>query len=126
MNDRKGTMKIEPSSRPEDESRASWRALIRNSLPEGERYDFDRREFVPCFTCSSAPGAPSLCRGCLANRQTVSELRERQQELLSTIVRVTNETPFSDEAKDALAQRGAMLAEIGTLKARVQELENER
>lgn len=118
-------MKIESSPRPDDESRASWRALIRSSLPEGEQYDFDRREFVPCFTCSSAPGAPSLCRGCLANRQSISELHERQQELLATIVRVTNETPFSDEAADALKQRGALVAEVGTAKASAAEYQRQ-
>jgi len=44
-------------------------------------------------------------------------LTARQQELLATIVRVTNETPFADEASDALRQRGALLAEIGTMRA---------
>lgn len=52
-------------------------------------------------------------------------LLARQQELLATIVRVTNETPFSDEAKDALEQRGKLVAEIGTLKSKTAELEAE-
>ena len=47
----------------------------------------------------------------------VRQLRTRRDELLAAMVRVANETPFADEAKDALAQRGKLLAEIGTLKA---------
>ena len=53
----------------------------------------------------------------------VGELERRQQELLATIVKVTNETPYSDEIRGALEQRGTLLAEVGTLKARVAELE---
>lgn len=49
----------------------------------------------------------------------VEKLRTRQQELLATIVRVTNETPFADEAADALKQRGSLVAEIGTLRAKL-------
>lgn len=52
-------------------------------------------------------------------RAEVESLKARQQELLATIVRVTNETPFSDEAKDVLEQRGKLVAEVGTLKERV-------
>lgn len=49
-------------------------------------------------------------------------LATRRDELLAAMVRVANETPFADEAKDALAQRGKLLAEIGTLKAERDEL----
>jgi hypothetical protein len=45
----------------------------------------------------------------------IEQLRTRQAELLATIVRVTNENP--DEIKGWEAQRAAMIAEIGTLKA---------
>ncbi len=47
----------------------------------------------------------------------VERLKTRQQELLATIVRVTNETPFPDEVIGWQAQRAAMTAEIGTLRA---------
>ena len=47
----------------------------------------------------------------------VRQLRTRRDELLAAMVRVANETPFADEAKDALAQRGKLSAEIGTLRA---------
>ena len=50
-------------------------------------------------------------------------LEARVQELLATIVKVTNETPYPDEIRGALEQRGTLLAEVGTLKARVAELE---
>lgn len=53
----------------------------------------------------------------------VTALETRQQELLQTIVRVTNETPFPDEIKGWEAQRAAMVAEVGSLRARVTELE---
>lgn len=68
-------IKIVDAPRPEEDTPETWRALIRSSLPEHERGDFDRDDFVPCFTCSSAPGCPSLCRGCLANRNTIGRLR---------------------------------------------------
>lgn len=57
----------------------------------------------------------------------IGRLLVRQQELLATIVRLTNETPFPDEVKGWESQRSAMVAEVGTLRARVAELErNER
>lgn len=46
-------------------------------------------------------------------------LATRRDELLAAMVRVANETPFADEAKDALAQRGKLIAEIGMLKAKL-------
>lgn len=51
------------------------------------------------------------------------ELIERRDSLIRTVVRIANETPYPDEIKGWEAQRAAMLAEIGTLKARVAELE---
>lgn len=52
-------------------------------------------------------------------------MRTRIAELHQAMLRVANDTPYPDEANDALAQRGAMVAEVGTLKARVAELEAE-
>ena len=31
-------------------------------------------EFQACETCAAQPGSPTLCSGCLANRQTISQL----------------------------------------------------
>lgn len=53
----------------------------------------------------------------------IRALEKRQSELLATIVRITNETPFPDEIKSALEQRGKLLAEVGTLRADKHELE---
>lgn len=55
--------------------------------------------------------------------ERVRALEQRQQELLATIVRLTNEVPFPDEVKDWVAQRAALVAEVGSLRARVAELE---
>lgn len=79
---------IVPAPRPANESRESWRAVIAEALPEGEQIDFAALEFVPCWSCSTAPGAPHLCRGCLANRQTITELREQRQKQLDMLLRL--------------------------------------
>lgn len=60
---------------------------------------------------------------CLVAEDRVVQLETRRDELLATIVRLTNEVPFPDEVNGWVAQRAAMLAEIGTLRARVRELE---
>lgn len=80
--------------------------------------------FTVCDHCwdKRAEGElPGAARDRLSTRLAEVErenekLRERQQELLAAMVRVANETPFADEAKDALAQRGRLVAEIGTLR----------
>jgi hypothetical protein len=53
----------------------------------------------------------------------IDRLRARQQELLATIVRVTNETPYPDEVRGWESQRAAMVAEIGTLRAQLRARE---
>lgn len=52
-----------------------------------------------------------------------AQLRERQQELLATIVKLTNELPYPDEVRGWTAQRAKLVAEIGTLRAKVAQLE---
>lgn len=52
-------------------------------------------------------------------RDKVSRLEERQQELLQTIARISQTVPLESEVAEALEQRGKLLAEIGTLKARL-------
>jgi hypothetical protein len=68
--------------------------------------------------------ARSLIPALLAHVERLTKERDalaaRRDELLTAMVRVTNETPFADEAKDALAQRGKLIAEIGTLKAKLE------
>lgn len=53
-------------------------------------------------------------------------LEIRINDLLTAFVRLTQETPFPDEMKDWQATRAAMTAEVGTLRARVAELERDR
>lgn len=55
----------------------------------------------------------------------IERLTARQQELLATIVRLTNEVPFPDEVKGWTATRAAMVAEIGTLRSQVDDLTRE-
>jgi len=47
----------------------------------------------------------------------------RQQELLRAIAKMAQELPFPDEVRNWGEQRAKLIAEIGTLKARVAELE---
>lgn len=49
----------------------------------------------------------------------IAELETRQQELLASMVRLTRETPYPEE----VSGRDALIAEVGTLRARVRELE---
>lgn len=53
----------------------------------------------------------------------IAELEQRQQGHLALIVKLTNETLFADEIAGWKEQRAKMIAEIGTLKARIAELE---
>ena len=54
----------------------------------------------------------------------VRRLRERQQANLATIVKLAQTTPFPEEVENALKQRGKLLAEVGSLRARCGELES--
>lgn len=50
-------------------------------------------------------------------QERVDELETRKSELLALVAKLSQETPLDDEVKGALASRGALLAEVGTLKA---------
>jgi len=56
-------------------------------------------------------------------RADIARLLARQQELLQTLVKLTQTTPFPDEFKDWESQRAKFVAEIGTLRAQVADLE---
>jgi DNA repair exonuclease SbcCD ATPase subunit len=58
-------------------------------------------------------------------REQVSRLEERQQVLLKQIADLSQSVPLESEVATALEQRGALVAEVGTLKARIVELERE-
>ena len=51
----------------------------------------------------------------------IERLNARQQELLATIARISQTTPFPDEMKGWESQRAAMLAEIGTLRSELHD-----
>lgn len=55
--------------------------------------------------------------------EQIDALLTRQQELLGLVAKLSRETPYADEVKGWEDQRRAMIAEIGTLRARVAELE---
>lgn len=103
-------------------------------------------DFTECATCAAQPGSPSQATALLQAKETermilagieeASEERDaaraesvrlqtRVDELLATCVRLTQETPFPDEFKDWQATRAAMTAEVGTLRARVAEIERD-
>ncbi len=61
------------------------------------------------------------------NRQLKAEIQRlnvRQDELLQTIRKLSATVPFQDEVDNWQSQRASMIAEIGTLRARIKELES--
>ena len=54
---------------------------------------------------------------------TVTARDTRIQELLALVAKLSNTVPFAEEVEGWEAQRRAMIAEVGTLRARVGELE---
>jgi chromosome segregation ATPase len=53
----------------------------------------------------------------------ITYLEQRQAEHLALIARISQETPLVDEVAGWQAQRSAMIAELGTMRARVLEIE---
>lgn len=51
----------------------------------------------------------------------IDRLEARQQEHLALIQRLSQEVPLQSEVSEALAQRGRLLAEIGTLRSQLAE-----
>jgi len=52
------------------------------------------------------------------------KLTVRRDELLAMVAKLSQTVPLDSEVAEALTQRGTLLAEVGTLKARVVELES--
>ena len=48
-------------------------------------------EFIECDTCKVKPGSPTLCAGCLNNRQAISALSKAREEERSRIKEKLNE-----------------------------------
>jgi uncharacterized coiled-coil DUF342 family protein len=55
----------------------------------------------------------------------IAKLLARRDALLATVARISQETPLPDEVRNALEQRGALLAEVGTLRAEVTAVRRE-
>lgn len=55
-------------------------------------------------------------------RKTVCAKDVRIAELGATVLKVSRETPYPDEIRDWVAQRGKLVAELGTLRAEVADL----
>jgi hypothetical protein len=54
----------------------------------------------------------------------IETLTKRRDELLEMVAKLSQTVPLESEVAEALNQRGALLAEVGTLKARIVELES--
>ena len=66
----------------------------------------------------------TLSRAVIVLVDQALERETRIQQLLRDYVRLTNEQPFPEELRDWPAQRAALIAEVGTLRARLAELES--
>lgn len=60
------------------------------------------------------------CRDCL---ERVAELERRRDELLALVRAVSLEAPDAGEAHELRGRVAALVAEVGTLRARIRELE---
>jgi len=57
-----------------------------------------KTSFVECDTCKAKPGTPTLCNGCLTNRNTIAVFEEeRHRDMLDARARIrTLEDRFPD------------------------------
>lgn len=56
--------------------------------------------------------------------EEIMQLTARRDGLLEIVAKLSQTVPLESEVAEALNQRGALLAEVGTLKARIAELES--
>lgn len=78
-------------------------------------------EHAPC-ACDETDRGEILAK-LKAATERAAHFEKRNEELRATLVRVTQENPFPEELRGWHDQRAKLIAEIGTLKARVVELE---
>jgi hypothetical protein len=95
-----------------------------------------------CHRCGFAPDSQSIAwvsvlesrhdlrerarkaeKDALDARCTIERLEVRQQELLELVARLSQSTPLASEMEGWESARRALVAEVGTLRARVAELE---
>lgn len=77
------------------------------------------------YLCDARRKAYQVAEALQAALAEIDRLGERQQEHLQLIAKLTRETPYPDEIKECKAHRAALIAEVGTLRGRVAELEQE-
>lgn len=65
----------------------------------------------------------NLCGLVDQQEERIRALETRRNELLALVASISQSTPLPDEAANWTSERAAMIAEIGTLRARVRELE---
>lgn len=84
---------------------------------------FDCDPSFGCFVAGPCRKGESAWRATIATlTEERDALRARRDELLAAMVRITRETPYPEEAGNA----GVLLAEVGTLKARLSTALRER
>lgn len=60
----------------------------------------------------------------LQSLRRIGELEQRREELLALVAKLSQTVPLEPEVAESLNQRGTLLAEIGTLRSRIRELES--
>ncbi len=74
---------------------------------------------TPCYLCA-VPGKDARCETRIC--ATCAEgLRERRDELLALVAKISKESISPDEAAEMTKQIAALIAEVGTLRAEVQQ-----
>lgn len=76
----------------------------------------------------SIPKEPLVCDDpeCVEVRAENERLRIRRDELLALVANISQTVPLESEVSEALNQRGALLAEVGTLRNQLATAERER
>lgn len=72
----------------------------------------------------SKESGEDLLESLTAERSENERLRGRQKELLALIAKLTRETPYPAELDECRSARSALIAEVGTLRAKVSEFED--
>lgn len=72
-------IEIIEAERPEEDTAEVFHLLVADQLRDAyRRARYLNGEFVECDACFRKPGSPELCAGCLANRTTIGDYREKK------------------------------------------------
>lgn len=104
-----------------DERAAFWAQQNRRALSVRDKYDLDDVDDeieAIADTYLRVKADHDNYKAALSHMERERDaLTARRDELLATIARISQTVPLESEVAEALNQRGAMLAEIGTLRA---------